>query len=97
MRAIRKDPGEMPRIVEIPNTLAALQDAVGGYIEAVTFCEDVSIICNEEGRLLGLPHNCSFLGAEFAGPILLVGVSGDEFSDLSDATVEPLMRALGGE
>lgn len=97
MRVIRKDPGEKPFIVEIPNTLAALQDAVGGYIEAVTFCEDVSIICNEEGRLLGLPHNCNFLAAEFVGPILLVGVSGDEFSDLSDAAVEPLMSALGGE
>lgn len=44
-----------------------------------------------------MPHNCSFLGAEFVGPILLVGVSGDEFSDLRDAAVEPLMRALGGE
>lgn len=97
MRVIRKDPGERPCLVEIPNTLDALQNAVGGYIEAVTLFEDVSIICNEEGRLLGLPHNCNFLGAEFVGPILLVGVSVYEFSDLSDAAVEPLMRALGGE
>ena len=97
MRVIRKDPGERPFIVEIPNTLDALQNAVGGYIETVTLFSNATIICNEEGRLLGLPHNCSFLGAEFVGPILLVGVSGDEFSDLSDAAVEPLMRALGGE
>lgn len=37
-------------------SLNNLQRIVGGYIETVTFPElGVVVICNEEGRLLGLP------------------------------------------
>ena len=32
MQAIRKDPGKPPKLVEIPNTLKALQQAVGVII-----------------------------------------------------------------
>lgn len=36
MKAIRKKPGCAPEIIEVENTLEALQQEVGGYIEAVT-------------------------------------------------------------
>ena len=32
MKAIRKKPGCAPEIIEVENTLKALQDEVGGYI-----------------------------------------------------------------
>lgn len=44
MRVIRKAPGLPPELVEMENTLAALQQAVGGYIETVTFSPDAAII-----------------------------------------------------
>lgn len=69
------------REIVIPNDLHVLQQLVGGYIETVTFATDAAIICNEEGRLHGLEHNCSYLGVDFVGPILIVGVDGDEFTD----------------
>ena len=56
--------------------------AVGGYIETVTLATDCCIICNEEGRLEGLPYNLTFCGVSFVGPILVVGVDGDEFTGL---------------
>lgn len=57
MKAIRKKPGCAPEIIEVENTLKALQREVSGYIETVTIASDAVIICNEEGRILGLPDN----------------------------------------
>lgn len=85
MKAIRKKPGAQPEIIEVDNTLAALQQEVGGYIETVSIADDVVIICNEEGRLCGLPYNCRFVGVDFVGPILVVGRNKDEFCDVPEA------------
>lgn len=83
MKVIYKAPGCAPEPRDIPNTLEELQAAVGGYIETFTFASDAVVICNEEGRLMGLPHNCELLGIGFVGPILIVGRRGDEFTDLN--------------
>ena len=48
MKAIRKKPGCAPEVIEVENTLEALQNEVGGYIETVTVASDTAIICNEE-------------------------------------------------
>ena len=95
MRVIRKDPGRPPELMELENTLAALQQAVGGYIETVTLSVDTAIICNEEGRLRGLPYNCDFLGISFVGPILVVGIDGDEMCSLDDGDAALLLHMLG--
>lgn len=84
MKAIRKKPGCAPEIIEVENTLEALQQEVGGYIETVSIA-DVVIICNEEGRLCGLPYNCGFVGVDFVGTILVVGRNKDEFCDVPEA------------
>lgn len=91
MKAIRKKPGCKPEVIDIDNTLEALQAEVGGYIEAVTIADAV-IICNEEGRILGLPHNCRFCGIEFVGTILVVGYAGDAFCDVPEEVF--LMKTL---
>lgn len=95
MLVIRKDPGQPPELVVMENTLEALQQAVGGYIETVSFSLDAAIICNEEGRLQGLPYNCDFLGISFVGPILIVGVDGDEMCSLDDGNAALLLHMLG--
>lgn len=94
MQVVRKDPGKPPVITQVKNTLEALQQAVGGPIETVTLARDAVIICNEEGRLMGLPHNCRLLGIDFVGTILVVGVDGDEFSGLSDEGARTIARWL---
>ena len=78
---IIKQPGRVPYKTAISPTLKNLQNTVGGYIETVTIAEDAVIICNEEGRLIGLPQNCSFCGIDFVGTIVFAGVSGEAFSD----------------
>lgn len=79
---IIKHPGRVPYKTAISPTLKNLQATVGGYIETVTIAEDCAIICNEEGRMIGMPYNCNVMGIDFVGPIVFVGVDGEEFSDL---------------
>lgn len=43
-------------LVEIENSLKAKQDYVGGLIQVLTI-EDIDIICNDEGKLMGLLPN----------------------------------------
>lgn len=95
MKAIRKKPGCTPEIIEVDNTLKALQTEVGGYIETVTIASDVVVICNEEGVPLGMPYNCRFVDVDFVGPILVVGRNKDEFCDVPEADF--LMHHLRGE
>ena len=56
-------PGECPREVVLKNNLDALQKAVSigcdyqGLIEVISLEKGACIICNEEGKLLGLDGN----------------------------------------
>ena len=51
-------PGQQPKKITIDGTLAAMQRAVGGPIQAVyPFEEPMALICHEEGKLLPLPLN----------------------------------------
>lgn len=95
MKAIRKRPGQEPQIIEVENSLEALQLEVDGWIETVTFAEDACVICNEEGRIQGLPFNLELMGILFFGTILIVGVDGENFTDLGDAAMERMMREMG--
>ena len=51
-------PGKMPEQVELDGSLESMQAFVGGSIQAVyPFSDPVAIVCNDEGKLLGLEHN----------------------------------------
>ena len=66
--------------------LREMQAVVGESIQAVyPYKEQVAIVCNEEGRLCGLPYNCRFVGVDFVGTILVVGRNKDEFCDVPEA------------
>ncbi len=72
--------------VEIENTLEALQKQVGGYIETVTLVQEEAVmIVNEEGMLLGYginPVASLIAGTKIVGPVLIVGVDGEEFCNI---------------
>ncbi len=69
-------------LVEIENTLEALQREVGGYIETVGIARDACLVVNEEGIINDLPFNVRLYGLQLFGTVLIVGVGGDEFCDL---------------
>lgn len=97
IRVVYKAPGAEAEVREIPNTLKAFREAVGGFIHTVTIVSgssDAVVIRNEQGRWLGLPYNCKLCGVEFVGPILVVGLDRDEFTSLSKTAAEFWMGAL---
>lgn len=84
IQALRIEPGTAPEIITVPNKLESLQAAVGGHIEALGLDRGVCLICNEEGKLLGLPANRQVGGDIIAGTFLIVGEADGEFCSLSD-------------
>lgn len=82
MRVLKIEPGKEPVVINIENTLEALQEAVGGYIETLTFVSDAALIVDEEGKLKGKPYNFTFCGEVLVGTVLFVGVDGEEFCDI---------------
>ena len=58
MRVILCKPGEIAEVIEMEDSLKAMQETVGGLIEEYMPWEDeVAIIGNEEGKMMGLPLN----------------------------------------
>lgn len=95
MKALKIEPGKAPERIDIHNELAALQDAVGGYIQVVypDSHRPVGLVCNEEGKCCGLELNRALYqnGKPYdiiAGTFLVVGLSAEDFTDLreEDAT-----------
>ena len=75
-------PGQYPQQVEIDNNLKALQEAVGGTIAAVyPFADPVAIICNDDGKLMGLPLNRALRDEN--GTFLVVGLGEEDFASLT--------------
>lgn len=74
-----------PYPAEVENTLEGLQKVVGGYIEAVYLEDNVVLVCNEEGKLIGLSGNRSLGNDIIAGTFFVAGSNDDgEFVSLTD-------------
>ena len=78
----------------IDHSLEAMQAIVGGYIEEVTpFNDPVAIVCNEEGKLQGLPFNRPLVdrsGAPYdilCGTFFIAGVQGEHFVSLTEEQI----------
>ena len=65
LRVIYVEPGKRAQTIEIDDDLKAMQNLVGGMIEEyMPFEDDVAIICNDEGKMLGLPLNRGIRGED---------------------------------
>ena len=83
MKVIVKEPNKYPEEREIENTLEAFQEIVDGYIEVVPFpYKDALLVCNEEGKLMGLEPNM-ILGRDIiVGTVVICGQDGEDFADV---------------
>lgn len=68
IRVIYIAPGADAEEREVENSLEALQELVGGNIEVVTIASDCVVVCNDEGRINGMPYNCHIRNIDFYGP-----------------------------
>ena len=86
-------PGQAPYAAEIPSALESLQHQVGGLIQ-VLYLPDAAIICNDEGKLIGLPLNRPLFDEDrniydvIAGTFLVVGLTEDDFGSLTDEQIQ---------
>lgn len=59
------EPGKYPRMMEIEDSLEAMQQLVGGDIEEyMPFDDEVAIVCNEEGKIRGEELNRAIYGQD---------------------------------
>lgn len=85
LRVLVKKVGEAPEVETIPNTLAALQGIVDGYIEAVRFAKGIVLLCNKEGKLESKPLNFRSTSGEIVGDVCFVGADdGEHFISLTE-------------
>ncbi len=102
MKVLLIEPHKPPYPLEIDGTLAAMKKLVGGTIQAVyPFTDDVALVCNDEGKLLGLPLNRALYHPEtgelydiIAGTFFLCGAppDADQFTSLTDSQLEKYMQ-----
>ena len=99
IKVLKVEPGKPPEVVVLKNELTALQDAVSigadyrGLIEIVGLDSNTCILCNEEGKLIGLKPNRR-LGQDILCGVFYVTGQDDEgnLCSLDDAALERYIK-----
>ncbi len=91
------EPLKAPYEKEIDIGLKSMQALVGGYIQAIyPFEDNTALICNEEGKITGLPLNRAITDQDgkiydiVAGTFFLCSApaDSDEFASLSEEKIQ---------
>ena len=96
MTVLKIMPGRKPEQIEIPHTLDAMQYLVCGSIQAIYPYEDnVALVCNEEGKLLGMEPNRAVYDEEtgdildiISGTFFICGLGKEDFCSLTAQQLE---------
>lgn len=94
MKVLVVEPQKPCRVQEI-DSLADMQRIVGGDIEAVyPFQELVAVVCNADGKALGLPMNRPLLDKDYLpydiirGTFFITGLGQEDFISLTDEQIQ---------
>ncbi|MBM6885766.1 DUF3846 domain-containing protein [Pseudoflavonifractor phocaeensis] len=94
MKVLVVEPQKPCRVQEI-ESLADMQQLVGGDIEAVyPFQELVAVVCNADGKALGLPMNRPLLDKDYLpydiirGTFFVAGLGQEDFISLTDEQIQ---------
>ncbi len=83
IRVLIVEPNKEPRQMKIEHTLENLQNTVDGIIEYVQLDYHTDIICNEEGKILGMELNRRVENDIIAGTFIIAGQHYGETISLS--------------
>ena len=96
IRIVVAEPGKLPTVSFITDSLKGMQQIVGGYIELFETTEsEIDLFCNEEGKLINLECNRFFpeLQDIVCGPIIAIGHDDEGASvSLTDEQVKEAIR-----
>ena len=102
MKVLAVMPGNAPEELEIDGTLESMQQIVGGLIQAIyPWVDPVALICNDEGKLLGLEPNRYLMNEEgevydiICGPFFICGLGREDFASLTPELMERYKRMFG--
>lgn len=87
LKVVCVEPNKPAYAAEVEHTLEGEQRAVKGLIECLYWHGDQTcIVCNEEGKLIGMEANRRFENGSsiIVGPFFVVGLGGDDFRSLTD-------------
>ena len=98
---IMVEPGKEAMVMTMNDSLEAMQDAVGGLIEEyMPFEDEVALICNDEGKLLGMPPSRSIRSDDgqvvdvIAGPFFIAyaPIESENFLSMPDELREKYLE-----
>lgn len=92
MRIVVKKVRQLPEVKEIECTLENMKNIVDGYIECFPVFGDILCVCNEEGKLNGLPVNFLFKGDIIVGDVFFCAEGAEDFESLNDEQIELIMN-----
>ena len=101
MEILLVEPEKAPEVKEINGELRTMQELVDGMIQAVyPFDDPVALVCNDEGKLLGLPGNRALRDQQgkpydiIFGTFFLCGAPSDcdHFTSLTDEQIEKFKK-----
>ena len=95
MKVLMVEPGKAPYEKDLAGGLKPMQEAVGGMIQCIyPFHERAALVCNDEGKILGLPLNRAVYNDDgqlvdvISGNFFIAGLGEEELTDLP----QPLMQ-----
>jgi hypothetical protein len=94
MRIVYVEPHRPAFEAEIPHEYEAESKAVGGFIEVVGNGDETCIVCNDEGKLIGMEGNRHLDNGVsiIAGPFFVCGETLDDFRSLTDEETQKYLE-----
>ena len=96
MTVLKISPLCRPEVITIPHTLEDMQTIVDGSIQAIyPFADPVAVVCNEEGKLLGMEPNRAICDSDtgeiveiICGTFCICGLTTDDFASLTAKQIQ---------
>ena len=102
IKVLKVEPKKLPEVCELENELDALQKAVSigadyqGLIEILYINERICILCNEEGKLIGLEPNRRIRNDILCGVFYVTGQDREgNLASLTDDEIETFKSVFG--
>ena len=88
IKVVKVEPHKNPTLTTIKTKLENLQEAIGGLIEIIDIEDDVCILCNEEGKLIGLEGNRKIGDDILVGTFYICGSNAEgELTSLTESQI----------
>ena len=101
IKIVIQRPGEISQIIEIPNTLKAFQEVVGGCIEVINLGKGLIGVIDEDGRIKDKKANIDYYGNDIRGTVVITAADGESLRSLTTSEIQSartylMKNSIGG-